>query len=115
MSIKLNIKVTYVACDHEDGFPVTTADSFENIREALDQYCGADNRDIAKFIGFFPYETKYGGEYEGYMEYECRDGRGDWSKTFNCKFKIYCIGFYPLTKVAENTSFDNPPKEVKKD
>ena len=95
----MKIKATYLACDYEDGFPIITADSFENIRKALDEYCGADHRDLAKFISYKPYETKYPSEYEGDMEYLCCESGSDWSKTFNCKFKIYCIEFYPLTKI----------------
>lgn len=108
-------KVTYIACDYEDGFPITTADSFENIRIALDDYCGADHRQVSEFKGFFPFKTKYGSEYEGYMEYESCQNDKDWSKTFISKFKIYCVNFSPLTKVEENASFDNPPKAQNKD
>jgi hypothetical protein len=114
MSLKIKMKVTYLACNYEDDFPIISADSFENIRKALDQYCGADNRNIAKFIGFVPYETKhgFGTEYEGYMQYECRVGNRDWIKPYISKFKIYCIEFYPLAKVEENTSFDNPSEKI---
>jgi hypothetical protein len=89
------IKVTYVACDYEDKFPIITADSFENIRKACDEYCGADERDQAKYLGFKPYESKHGCDYEGYFEYECKLN----DKTYIDKFEIYCIEFYPQTKI----------------
>jgi hypothetical protein len=85
------IKVTYVACDFEDKYPIVTADSFENIRKALDEYCGADERNAAKYLGFKPYDSKYGSEYEGYFEYEYEFG--------NVKFNIYCVDFFPKTKI----------------
>jgi hypothetical protein len=85
------IKVTYVACDFEDKYPIVTADSFENIRKALDEYCGADERNAAKCLGFKPYDSKYGSEYEGYFEYECEFG--------DVKFNIYCVDFFPKTKI----------------
>jgi hypothetical protein len=110
----MKIKATYLACDYEDGFPIITADSFENIREALDDYCGADHRNIGKYIDFHIYETKYPNDYMGYMEYECLESRSDSSKTFISKFKIYCLEFYPLTKIEENKIFDNPTKEENK-
>lgn len=94
------IKVTYLATDFEDGFPIISADSFENIRKALDDYCGADHRNSGKYIDFHFYETKYPTDYEGYMEYECCENGKDWSKTISTKFKIYCIEFYPYTKIS---------------
>ena len=84
-------KITYIACDYEDKYPIVTADSFENIRKALDEYCGADERNVAKCLGFKPYDSKYGGEYEGYFEYEC-----DFD---DVKFRIYCVDFFPKTKI----------------
>lgn len=94
----MNHKVTYVACDYEDGFPIITADSFENIREALSDYCGN-----GKYIDFHIYETKYPNDYIGYMEYECVESSSDSSKTFVSKFKIYCLQLYPSTKVAASS------------
>jgi hypothetical protein len=95
-------KVTYLACDYEEGFPIITADSFENIKEALGDYCGDDHRNTGKYIDFHIYETKYPNDYMGYMEYECCLNGKDWDKTYISKFKIYCLEFYPLTKVEEN-------------
>ena len=39
-----NIKVTYLALDYEEKFPIISADSFDNLKLALDDYCGADER-----------------------------------------------------------------------
>jgi hypothetical protein len=90
------IKVTYVACDYEDHFPIVTADSLENIRKACDEYCGADERNQAKFIKFHRYESNHWSDYEGYFEYECKDGVDG---TYIDKFNIYCIDFFPKTKI----------------
>lgn len=92
------IKVTYLACDYEDKFPIISADSFDNLKLALDDYCGADERMTAKCIGFKPYESKYGSDYEGYFEYECCKNDKDWSETYIDKFAVYCVEFYPQTK-----------------
>ena len=91
------IKATYVACDFDEKFPIITADSFENIRLALDNYCGADERDSAKFIAYHAYNPKYPNDYEGYFEYECCTNGNNWDDTYTDKFRIYCIEFYPLT------------------
>lgn len=92
------IKVTYVACDYDEHFPILTADSFENIRKACDEYCGADERNQANYLGFKPYECPggYACDYEGYFEYVCKDGNGG---SYIDKFKIYCIDFFPETKI----------------
>ena len=93
------IKVTYLACDYEELFPILSADSFDNLRLALDEYCGADHRNSGRYIGFTPYDTKYPSEYEGVIEYECcESGITDWSKTYIDKFRVYCVDFYPETK-----------------
>ena len=92
------IKVTWLACDYEEGFPIITADSFHNLRLALDNYCGADERNQGKCIGFTPHITKYPDDYEGYYEYEvCNNG----SETYIDKFKVYCVEFYPQTKIEK--------------
>jgi hypothetical protein len=92
------IKVTYVACVYEDKQPIISADSFENLRKALDYYCGADERNLARCVGFVPHQVKYPSDYEGYYEYECcEDGKG-WSKTYIDKFRVYCVEFWPETK-----------------
>lgn len=90
-------RLTYVACDFDEKYPILSADSFDNIRLALDEYCGADERNSGKFIAFHAYESKYGSEYEGYFEYECCTTGNNWDSTYTDKFRIYCIEFYPLT------------------
>ena len=100
------IKVTYLACDYEDKFPVVSADSFDNLRLALDDYCGANERNSGKCLGFTPYNTKYPDDYEGHYEYECCYEGNDWNGgTYIEKFRVYCIEFYPKTKydVIEKT------------
>ena len=92
------IKATWIACDYEDMFPITTAESFDNLKLALDYYCGADDRNTGKCIGFTPYVTKYPDDYEGYYEYECCKNGNDWNETYIDKFRVYCIEFYPQTK-----------------
>ncbi len=90
------IKVTYLACDYEERFPILSADSFDNLRLALDEYCGADH---GRYIGFTPYDTKYPSQYEGVIEYECCENGKDWDGgTYIDKFRVYCVDFYPETK-----------------
>jgi hypothetical protein len=95
-------KITYVALDYEDRFPITSADSWENLKLALDNYCGADERNSGRCIGFTPYETKYGSDYEGFYEYECCRNGNDWDDgTYKSKFKVWCVEFYPETKIEK--------------
>ena len=93
----IKIRAIYVACDFDEKYPILSADSFDNIRKALDEYCGADERTSGKFIAFHAYESKYGSEYEGYFEYECCTSDNNWEFTYTDKFRIYCIDFYPPT------------------
>lgn len=90
------IKAIYLACDYDDRFPIISADSFQNLRLALDDYCGADERKQATCKGFFPYHSKYPSDYEGYFEYECFKNP---EETYTDKFRVYCVEFYPLTKI----------------
>jgi hypothetical protein len=92
------IKVTWLACDYEEGFPIISADSSDNLKLALDDHCGADKRNSSKCLGFTPYITKYPSDYEGYYEYECCKDGTNWDETYIDKFKIYCVEFYPQTK-----------------
>ena len=91
------IKTIYLACDFDEKFPVISADSFDNMRKALDNYCGADERNSGKFIAFVPYDSKYPSDYEGYYEYECCTNGNNWDNTYTDKFRIYCVEFYPPT------------------
>lgn len=97
----MSIKITYLALDHEDRFPITSADSWDNLKLALDDYCGADERGIAKCLGFTPYNAKYGGDYAGYYEYECCKNGKDWTETYRAKFAIWYVEFYPKTKIEK--------------
>jgi hypothetical protein len=98
-----SIKVTYLALDYEDKFPIISADSFDNLKLALDDYCGADERNSGKYIGFTPYDSKYGSDYEGYFEYECCRNGNDWNgETYKNKFTVWCVEFYPKTKIERN-------------
>ena len=92
----IKIRTIYVACDFYDKYPILSADSFDNIRLALDEYCGANEKNVAKCLGFKPYEAKYADSYEGYFEYECCTSN-DWNNTYIDKFTVYCIDFYPPT------------------
>lgn len=92
------IKATWIACDYEEGFPIISADSFDNLKLALDDYCGADNRNSGKCIGFTPYVTNFPCDYGGYYEYECCKDGTNWDETYIHKFRIYCVEFYSQTK-----------------
>ena len=95
----MKIKVTYIACDYDNCRPIISAESFENLRLALDNYCGADHRNLAKCNGFFPYNTKYPDYYEGYFEYECLTNNiNSLEQSYLEKFKVFCVEFYPETK-----------------
>jgi hypothetical protein len=93
------IKITYIALDYESNKPIISADSFQNLKLALDDYCGADERNTGRYIGFKPYITKYPDDYEGDFEYECCKNGHDWSEIYVDKFKVYCVEFYPETKI----------------
>ena len=95
----MSIKITYLALDHEDRFPIISADSWDDLKLALDDYCGADERGIAKCLGFTPYNAKYGGDYEGYLEYECCTIGKDWTETYKVKIAIWVVKFYSETKI----------------
>tara|TARA_R110000868_G_scaffold3103_2_gene20710 strand:- start:14327 stop:14587 length:261 start_codon:yes stop_codon:yes gene_type:complete len=86
----MSIKTTYVALDYETKCPVIAADSYENLKLGLDNYCGTDEGKLAKFLAFKPYDVKYEADYEGYFEYECYD---DGESTI-VKFLIFIVPFY---------------------
>ena len=96
----IKTRAIYVACDFEDKFPIVSSDSFDNMRKALDDYCGADKKNSGKCLGFTPYDTKYPDDYQGYYEYECCSKGNDWnSGTYIEKFRVYCVEFYPKTYI----------------
>ena len=86
------IKVTYLACDYEDKFPIISADSFDNLKLALDDYCGADEKNSGKCLGFTPYNTKYPDDYEGYYLYEITSPiQGGNVSVCEEKYHVYCV------------------------
>lgn len=92
------VKVTYVAIDYEkDGYkPLTTASTFEDLRLALDEYY-AVGRGEAECLGFFPYNSKYPDDYEGYYEYRWRMPTRDGVEEYTDTVKVYCLEYYPHT------------------
>lgn len=86
------VKVTYLAMD-EENIPLVSAATFEDLRKGLDEYFGIGKDKSAKHMGWFPYETKYGGEYEGHHEYFWMFG----DEPMNEKVRVFCIDFYPHT------------------
>ena len=91
------IKVTYVAVD-ADGFkPIASAETFDNLRLALDEYYAVD-KGQAKCIGWYPFDSKYPDDYEGYYEYEWKNVVRDEVYTETDTIKVYCVEFYPKTK-----------------
>ena len=91
------IKVTYIAIDSDGNKPITSASSFEDLRKALDDYYAVGTGE-SKCLGFFPYDSKYPDEYEGYYEYESK--RIVWEELHLEKdtIKVYCIEYYPYTE-----------------
>lgn len=85
------VKVTYIA-QNEDNKPITTAHTFADIEKALHVYFGVDKAQ-AQCLGFYPYQTKYPDDYEGYFEYSYQHN----GKTCVEKIKIFCIEFFPHT------------------
>lgn len=90
------VKVTYVALN-QDGKPITTADNIENILKAVDNYFGVE-KGQAECLGFYPFETKYPDEYEGYIEYKYEHNEEQYLE----KIRIYCIEYFPHTVYEKN-------------
>jgi hypothetical protein len=59
-----HIKVTYLACDYEDRFPIISADSFDNLKLALDDYCGAGEKNSGKCLGYY---IRYNSNSQDYL------------------------------------------------
>lgn len=83
------VKVTYIAIDTDGNKPIASAGTFNDLKLALDDYYNVD----AKCLGFTPYESKYGDEYEGYYEYEFKFA----NEIVHNTIKVYCIDYYPHT------------------
>ena len=91
------IKVTYVAVDAEARKPIASAETFDNLRLALDKYYAVD-RGEGKCLGWYPYSSKYPNDYEGYYEYEWKHVVGHEMYLEIDTIRVYCIDFYPETK-----------------
>lgn len=91
------IKVTYVAVDAETKKPIASAETFDDLRLALDEYYGVVIG-VAKCISWNPFNSKYPDDYEGYYEYEWINEVRDNIKVETDTVKVYCIDFYPETK-----------------
>lgn len=87
------VKVTYIAIDVDGHKPIASAGTFEDLKLALDEYYSIGKDETARCLGFTPYESKYGDEYEGYYEYEFKFSHNMVRDTI----KVYCIDFYPYT------------------
>jgi hypothetical protein len=104
------VKVTYVAIDEDGNKPITTADTFDNLRLALDEYYAVGNNQ-AQCLGFTPYETKYPDEYEGYYQYTYKYKYNNTTQSdeqLTDKIRVYCIEFYPHTVY----DIDNTPEQI---
>lgn len=86
------IKVTYIAIDCDGHKPIMTAETFTDLKKGLDDYYEIDKTN-AECLGFFPYESKYPDEYEGYYKYKYH-----MIKEYIDKIKVYCVEFFPTTK-----------------
>ena len=88
------VKVTYVAMN--DYKPITTADSFDNLRKAIDDYYAVD-RGEAECLGFHPYHSKYPDDYEGHYKYTWKNVIRNEVIIETDEIKVYCIDYHPYT------------------
>lgn len=95
------VKVTFIAMNADGNVPITTADSFDNLRKALDAYYAVD-RGEAECLGFYPYHSKYPDDYEGYYEYKYHMIFRDKVEVNLDKVKVYCVEYYPHTVYEVN-------------
>lgn len=91
------IKVTYVAVDAEARKPIASAETFDNLRLALDEYYAVD-RGEGRCLGWYPFDSKYPDDYEGHYEYEWKNIVRDEIYLQVDIIRVYCIDFYPETK-----------------
>lgn len=89
------VKVTYLAMD-EEKIPIASAATFEDLKAALDIYYGVQS-DSAKCEGWFPYDSKYPDEYEGYYKYSWHMNLDAIVEAGTDTVKVYCVDFYPHT------------------
>jgi len=90
------IKVTYVAID-ADGRPIVTAETFDDLKKGLDEYYAVDRTD-AICLGFTPYVTKYGDDYQGHYGYKWTMIIRDEKIIQIDTIKVYCVEFFPKTR-----------------
>jgi hypothetical protein len=93
------VKVTYLALD-EERIPITSASTFENLKDALDDYFGVWETD-AECLGFTAYDTQYPDAYEGYYTYRWHMILRNEREEIVDKVYVYCIDFFPHT-IIEN-------------
>lgn len=89
------VKVTYLATVKEwENKPIVTAGSFDDLKAGIDSHYGVPDQDpTAKYLGWFPYESKYGDEYEGCFKYSFEYGGEEETHTV----RVYCLEFHPHT------------------
>lgn len=88
------VKVTYVAVD--EGKPIMSASSFNDLRKGLDEYFGINNGS-AEFLEFKPYITKYPDEYEGSYYYKNVIKMVGHEEEFIDEIRVYCVDYFPYT------------------
>jgi hypothetical protein len=93
------IRVTYVALSHY-GKPIATAHTFDDLKVGIDEYYGIGKDKDVKYLGWFPYDSKYPDDYQGMYIYEVDDFNGG---TELEEVKVYCVDFYPITKYEVET------------
>ena len=91
------IKVTYVAVDAEAKKPIASAETFDDLRLALDEYYAVD-RNEGKCISWNPLDSKYPNDYEGYYKYTWKNVVRGVTYLEIDHISVYCINFYPETK-----------------
>jgi hypothetical protein len=105
--MKTYVKVTYVAIN-SDGKPIMTANTFDDLRKGLDEYYGIGTTDIdnAVCLGWYPYITKYGDDYEGCYEYKHVIPWSDRIEERVDEIKVYCTDYHPHT-IYSRDDLDN--------
>ena len=93
-----SIKVTYVAMEADGHKPIVTANDFDHLRKGLDEYYAVDRTD-AVCLGFTDYVTKYPDDYMGHYVYTWTMITHDIKETLTDTIKVYCVEFFPLTRL----------------
>lgn len=96
------VKITFIAIDSDGHKPIVSAETFGDLKRALDEEYNVDGTD-AECLGFTPYNTKYPDEYEGYYQYKFKMNiRNLETNEFVPteivdKILVYSVDFYPHT------------------